>query len=143
MTPPRDGGAGPGTGLQHEWFQPALGEVRRRREADGSGADHYDRQVLCCGHSSHHRLCQLWVSSGRIEESRCVVANISINFNAWQDGGMTTLAIAPAAPTSGTCCAPLVREAADPAAAADLARSFKALGDPTRVRLLSITLSTG
>jgi ArsR family transcriptional regulator len=66
------------------------------------------------------------------------MANISIDFNAWQDGGMTTIALAPAAPTSGTCCAPLVREAADPAAAADLARSFKALGDPTRVRLLSI-----
>ena len=39
---------------------------------------------------------------------------------------------------SGACCAPLVREAADPQTAAELARVFKALGDPTRVRLLSI-----
>lgn len=53
---------------------------------------------------------------------------------------MTTIAIEPTpdASTSGACCAPLVREAADPVAAAELARSFKALSDPTRVRLLSI-----
>ncbi|WP_265521740.1 ArsR/SmtB family transcription factor [Oerskovia flava] len=36
------------------------------------------------------------------------------------------------------CCAPLVREATDEASARDLARTFKALGDATRVRLLSI-----
>jgi ArsR family transcriptional regulator, arsenate/arsenite/antimonite-responsive transcriptional repressor len=41
-------------------------------------------------------------------------------------------------PASGACCAPLVREAADPQTAVELARVFKALGDPTRVRLLSI-----
>ncbi|MFI9487044.1 ArsR/SmtB family transcription factor [Promicromonospora sp. NPDC052451] len=41
-------------------------------------------------------------------------------------------------PVSGTCCAPLVREAADPETAAELAHVFKALGDPTRVRLLSV-----
>ena len=39
---------------------------------------------------------------------------------------------------SAACCAPLVREAADAAAAQELARVFKALGDPTRVQLLSI-----
>lgn len=39
---------------------------------------------------------------------------------------------------SGACCAPLVREAADPQTAAELARVFKALSDPTRVRLLSV-----
>ncbi|MGW2094293.1 ArsR/SmtB family transcription factor [Promicromonospora sukumoe] len=38
----------------------------------------------------------------------------------------------------GACCAPLVREAADPETAVELARVFKALGDPTRVRLLSV-----
>ncbi|MBO0609509.1 ArsR/SmtB family transcription factor [Myceligenerans salitolerans] len=36
------------------------------------------------------------------------------------------------------CCAPLVREGIRPAAAADLARTFKALGDPARVQLLSL-----
>lgn len=51
----------------------------------------------------------------------------------------TELALeARTAPTTGACCAPLVREAADPETARDLARVFKALGDPTRVQLLSI-----
>lgn len=36
------------------------------------------------------------------------------------------------------CCAPLVREAADATTAAELAVAFKALGDATRVRLLSL-----
>ena len=39
---------------------------------------------------------------------------------------------------SNGCCAPLVDEALTEAAAADLARSFKALGDPVRLRLLSL-----
>ena len=39
---------------------------------------------------------------------------------------------------SGACCAPLVREAADFESAAEIARVFKALSDPTRVRLLSV-----
>jgi ArsR family transcriptional regulator len=54
---------------------------------------------------------------------------------------MTTLELTPAAqasPAAAGCCAPLVREAADPEVARDLARVFKALGDPTRVQLLSI-----
>ncbi|TDT31185.1 ArsR/SmtB family transcription factor [Naumannella halotolerans] len=36
------------------------------------------------------------------------------------------------------CCAGLVREVADPRSAEVLARAFKALGDATRVRLLSL-----
>lgn len=40
--------------------------------------------------------------------------------------------------TEAACCPPLVRDAAEPEAARDLARVFKALGDPTRVQLLSI-----
>ncbi|GMA23276.1 putative transcriptional regulator, ArsR family protein [Luteimicrobium album] len=36
------------------------------------------------------------------------------------------------------CCATVVRESLDPAAAEQHARVFKALGDPTRLRLLSI-----
>ncbi len=54
---------------------------------------------------------------------------------------MTTLELTPttqASPAVAGCCAPLVREAADPEVARDLARVFKALGDPTRVQLLSI-----
>jgi len=41
----------------------------------------------------------------------------------------------------GTCCAPLAAEAASPEAAIDLAPAFKALGDPVRLRLLSMIAS--
>lgn len=37
-----------------------------------------------------------------------------------------------------TCCTPVTGSVLDAAAAERLARSFKALGDPTRVRLLSL-----
>jgi len=40
-------------------------------------------------------------------------------------------------PTS-VCCAPLVREPIDPAQADELARVFRALADPVRLRLLSL-----
>lgn len=50
-----------------------------------------------------------------------------------------TLAIRPAA---GVCCAPLTGEVLDEGAADRLARSFKALADPTRVRLLSLIAAT-
>jgi ArsR family transcriptional regulator, arsenate/arsenite/antimonite-responsive transcriptional repressor len=36
------------------------------------------------------------------------------------------------------CCTPMVTEALTEDAAADLARGFKALGDPVRLRLLSL-----
>lgn len=42
------------------------------------------------------------------------------------------------------CCSPIAEEALDSEQAADLARMFKALGDPIRLRLLSrITSATG
>ncbi len=47
-----------------------------------------------------------------------------------------SLTIRPAA--TSVCCSPVTGGILDPDAAADLARSFKALGDPTRVRLLSL-----
>jgi ArsR family transcriptional regulator, arsenate/arsenite/antimonite-responsive transcriptional repressor len=37
----------------------------------------------------------------------------------------------------GACCAPITEASLDPVQAADLARMFKALGDPVRLRLLS------
>jgi ArsR family transcriptional regulator len=40
--------------------------------------------------------------------------------------------------TDQACCAPMVAEALSDAEAADLARGFKALGDPVRLRLLSL-----
>ena len=41
----------------------------------------------------------------------------------------------------GQCCSPLVREPLTPPQAVELARSFKALGDPVRMRLLSLIAS--
>jgi ArsR family transcriptional regulator len=41
----------------------------------------------------------------------------------------------------GVCCAPVVAEALDPARAVELARAFKALGDPVRLRLLALIAS--
>jgi ArsR family transcriptional regulator, arsenate/arsenite/antimonite-responsive transcriptional repressor len=44
----------------------------------------------------------------------------------------------PALPLAEDCCAPLLREPLTPAQAADLARTLKALADPTRLRLVSM-----
>jgi ArsR family transcriptional regulator len=53
--------------------------------------------------------------------------------------GMTTTAplLAPTADAVG-CCGPAVSQAVDPAAARELAHTFKALADPARVQLLAI-----
>jgi len=40
--------------------------------------------------------------------------------------------------TDATCCAPMVAGALSDTEAASLARGFKALGDPVRLRLLSL-----
>ncbi len=42
------------------------------------------------------------------------------------------------APTAAACCAPAGEDALTASAAEDVAKVFKALGDPTRVRLLSL-----
>jgi ArsR family transcriptional regulator len=46
-----------------------------------------------------------------------------------------------ATPTSGGCCAPLVAAPLEAEQAAELARVFKALSDPVRLRLLSLIAS--
>jgi ArsR family transcriptional regulator len=46
--------------------------------------------------------------------------------------------------TDAACCPPIAQESLDPAQADQLARMFKALGDPIRLRLLSkITSAAG
>ena len=42
---------------------------------------------------------------------------------------------------AGACCSPMVREPLEETTAADLARMFKALSDPVRLRLLSLIAS--
>ncbi|HWJ82525.1 MAG TPA: metalloregulator ArsR/SmtB family transcription factor [Nocardioides sp.] len=51
---------------------------------------------------------------------------------------MPARAALPVLDDTEVCCAPVVRGALDPEEAQALARMFKALGDPTRVRLLSL-----
>ena len=48
----------------------------------------------------------------------------------------TTLPLTPS--TLGACCSPVTGGVIDDATAEQLARVFKALGDPTRVRLVSL-----
>jgi ArsR family transcriptional regulator, arsenate/arsenite/antimonite-responsive transcriptional repressor len=45
--------------------------------------------------------------------------------------------------STAACCAPMVDQALTEAAAVDLARGFKALGDPVRLRLLSLIAARG
>jgi ArsR family transcriptional regulator len=47
------------------------------------------------------------------------------------------LAMLPSQVEPAACCPPIVEASLDPEPAADLARMFKALGDPIRLRLLS------
>jgi ArsR family transcriptional regulator len=49
----------------------------------------------------------------------------------------------PMLPLLDQCCTPLVRRPLDERAATELARMFKALGDPVRLRLLSLIASQG
>jgi len=44
---------------------------------------------------------------------------------------------------TAACCAPMVDEPLTEASAADLAQGFKALGDPVRLRLLSLIAARG
>ncbi|MCK5755202.1 MAG: helix-turn-helix transcriptional regulator [Mycobacterium sp.] len=48
---------------------------------------------------------------------------------------------APIADATGACCSPLIREPLTADWAGDLARMFKAIGDPVRLRLLSLVAS--
>lgn len=57
----------------------------------------------------------------------------------WQTHCMATRTELPIRPAGvDACCSPLTGGVLDLEAAEQLARSFKALGDPTRVRLLSL-----
>ncbi|MEU8385885.1 metalloregulator ArsR/SmtB family transcription factor [Streptosporangium sp. NPDC048865] len=49
--------------------------------------------------------------------------------------------LSPVLQSDQACCAPMTREPLDEADAAELARMFKALSDPVRLRLLSLIAS--
>jgi len=56
----------------------------------------------------------------------------------WQTGTMPTTQLPIVTTEFAACCAPLTGEVITAGDAEQLARTFKALGDPTRVRLLSL-----
>lgn len=64
-----------------------------------------------------------------------ILCHLSKNVNACQNGGMNVPASVAVDPT---CCVPPITSALTVEAAERVARVFKALGDPTRVRLLSL-----
>jgi ArsR family transcriptional regulator len=55
---------------------------------------------------------------------------------------MRSTATSPAVPALADCCSPLTAGALDAPAAERLARVFKALADPARVRLVSLVAAT-
>jgi ArsR family transcriptional regulator len=69
------------------------------------------------------------------------VRGISMVVNIWYARVVTLLELTPVT-DAAACCAPLVREPLDAAQADDLARTIKALADPTRLRLLSIVAAS-
>jgi ArsR family transcriptional regulator len=69
------------------------------------------------------------------------MADVLMLVNMCQTGGMETLKVRPRPDVSGAlaaCCSPVTGGVLDVEAAEALARVFRALGDPTRVRLLSL-----
>jgi ArsR family transcriptional regulator, arsenate/arsenite/antimonite-responsive transcriptional repressor len=68
-----------------------------------------------------------------IENARC----IDICQCDWQDGAVTIL-LPVIQPDADACCATVTGGALDGEQAEQIARTFKALGDPTRVKLLSL-----
>lgn len=58
---------------------------------------------------------------------------------------MTELEVidSPSEASASGCCAPMMSEPLEPESAVQMAKMFKALGDPIRLRLLSMIASTG
>jgi ArsR family transcriptional regulator len=70
-----------------------------------------------------------------IDRTRLEQISTDVN-TTWDDRPM--MITIPAGTTGATCCAPVTGGALSAHDAEQLARTFKALGDPTRVRLLSL-----
>jgi ArsR family transcriptional regulator len=66
-----------------------------------------------------------------------IVITISMDVNMAYAGGVSTITLLPVIDVAA-CCSPLTREPIGVEQAVDLARSLKALADPTRLRLVSI-----
>lgn len=71
------------------------------------------------------------------------IADVSMAVNMCDTGRMATLARSRLPVLPDACCNPVTGAVIDTDAAETLARTFKALGDPTRVRLLSLIAAHG
>jgi ArsR family transcriptional regulator len=71
------------------------------------------------------------------------MVDASTDVNAtWQNQDMTSLPLLPVV-DSAACCSSVTRGVLTAEEAERTARTFKALGDPTRVRLLSLIAASG
>lgn len=66
-----------------------------------------------------------------------ILTTISMDVNMAYAGGVSTITLLPVIDVAA-CCSPLTLEPISAEQAVDLARSLKALADPTRLRLVSI-----
>ena len=85
------------------------------------------------------------VTSSSIDVRRCIddARRIDVCQCVWQTGCMPSRPLLPLLPDDlAACCSPLTGSVLDAGAAEQLAHVFKALGDPTRVRLLSLIAAT-
>jgi ArsR family transcriptional regulator, arsenate/arsenite/antimonite-responsive transcriptional repressor len=70
--------------------------------------------------------------AGEIDSCQCLTDTGQVSTTA------ATTRAAARLPLPGACCVPLLREPITSGQAADLARTLKALADPTRLRLVSM-----
>lgn len=71
------------------------------------------------------------------------LTGISKFVNAWHDGEMTLSETLPPLTDTAACCAPADARVLDDSEAKRKAQLFKALGDPTRLKLLSMVKAAG
>jgi len=75
-----------------------------------------------------------------VDKDSFPLGSMDVKIDRWLDRGMSNQ-LPIVALGSEECCSPLVREPLSEALAGDLARVFKAVGDPVRLRLLSLIAS--
>lgn len=128
MTPLGNSGCGGVTGLKHERFEPALEEMGGGGQPLRTSTNDNDR-IHCDLHVLKSFDMRQDDHAAHIDKCQCV----------GQNGAMSSLPVTIDT-TAGSCCAS--GQAMDEGTAQDLAKVFKALGDPTRVKLLSMIVAS-
>jgi ArsR family transcriptional regulator len=126
MAPLRDRSCRTGARLEDERLDPTLEKVSGSGKTLRAGTDDNNRKIR---HGKAPR-----IENGQYIDCARYIDRCQCD---WQTGPMTTSAALLIQP-AGACCAPTGEDALDASTAEDVAKVFKALGDPTRVRLLSL-----